>query len=154
MVKSPFSITCIAQGNAHTGSVGSVALSRTRLSFIVSGSQDTCLKLWRISSTDDGDQENTLTVAYTAVAHDKDINAVCVSPNDKLIATGSQDKVAKIWDSSDLKLLGVMRGHRRGLWTVQFSPSDQILASGSADGTIKLWSLTDFSCLKVFNYYL
>lgn len=125
-----------------------MALSRTKLNFIVSGSQDTCLKIWRVASIDVG-QKNVLSVAHTVVAHDKDINAVCISPNDKLIASGSQDKLAKIWDSSDLKLLGVLRGHRRGLWTVQFSPSDQILASGSADGTIRLWSLGDFSCLKV-----
>lgn len=152
MIKDPYSITYIAQGNAHTASVGSVAMSRTKLNFIVSGSQDTCLKLWKITSTEVG-QENALTVSHTVVAHDKDINSVCVSPNDKLIATGSQDKVAKIWDSSDLKLLGVLRGHRRGLWAVQFSPSDQILLSGSADGTIRLWSLVDFSCLKVIRFF-
>ena len=57
--------------------------------------------------------------------------------------------MAKIWNSSDLKLLGVLRGHRRGLWAVQFSPADQILASGSTDGNIMLWSLIDYSCLKV-----
>jgi U3 small nucleolar RNA-associated protein 13 len=148
MLHSPFQITCIAQGNAHTGSVGSVALSRTKLSFLVSGSQDTCLKMWKLSPTQqEGDQN--LSVLHTAVAHDKDINAVCISPNDNLIASGSQDKVAKIWSSSDLKLLGVLRGHRRGLWAVQFSPADQILASGSTDGSIMLWSLIDYSCLKV-----
>lgn len=30
------------------------------------------------------------------MAHDKDINAVAVAPNDKFIATGSQDKTAKV----------------------------------------------------------
>jgi U3 small nucleolar RNA-associated protein 13 len=149
MSQSPFEITCIAQGNAHTGSVGSVALSRTKLSFLVSGSQDTCLKMWKLSPTQNEDDDN-LSVLHTVVAHDKDINAVCISPNDNLIASGSQDKVAKIWNSSDLKLLGVLRGHRRGLWAVQFSPADQILASGSTDGNIMLWSLIDYSCLKVF----
>ncbi len=146
MSQSPFQISCIAQGNAHTGSVGSVALSRTKISFLVSGSQDTCLKLWKLSPNQ---LEENLIVSHTVVAHDKDINAVCISPNDNLIASGSQDKVAKIWDSSDLKLLGVLRGHRRGLWAVQFSPADQILATASTDGNIMLWSLSDYSCLKV-----
>jgi U3 small nucleolar RNA-associated protein 13 len=35
-------------------------------------------------------------VVLTEIAHDKDINSVCISPNDKLIATGSQDKTAKV----------------------------------------------------------
>lgn len=79
----------------------------------------------------------------------QDINSVAVSPDDKLIATGSQDKLAKLWTCDGFVHLGTCCGHRRGIWCVQFSPVDQILATSSADGTVKLWSLQDFSCLKV-----
>lgn len=75
---------------------------------------------------------------------------MAVSPNDKLLASGSQDRTAKLWSLTDMSQLGVFRGHRRGIWCVQFSPVDQVLASASADGAIKLWGLHDFSCLKVF----
>lgn len=76
---------------------------------------------------------------------------MAVSPNDKLLATASQDRTAKLWSLGEerLGLLGVFRGHRRGVWTACFSPVDQVLATSSADGTTKLWSLQDFSCLKV-----
>ncbi|KAF7237458.1 Transducin beta-like protein 3, partial [Varanus komodoensis] len=98
--------------------------------------------------------ENTKTVILqphlTEKAHDKDINSVAVSPNDKLIATGSQDRTAKLWTSNGCVLLGVFQGHRRGIWCVQFSPVDQVLATSSADGTVKIWDLQDFSCLKTF----
>lgn len=82
----------------------------------------------------------------------QDVNSVAVSPNDKLLASASQDRTAKLWSlagEGNLGLLGVFRGHRRGVWTVCFSPVDQVLATSSADGTTKLWSLQDFSCLKV-----
>lgn len=82
----------------------------------------------------------------------QDVNSVAVSPNDKLLASGSQDRTAKLWllaGEGNMGLLGVFRGHRRGIWAVCFSPVDQVLATSSADGTTKLWSLQDFSCLKV-----
>lgn len=74
---------------------------------------------------------------------------MAVAPNDKLLATGSQDRTAKLWALPQCQLLGIFSGHRRGLWCVQFSPMDQVLATASADGTVKLWALQDFSCLKV-----
>lgn len=55
--------------------------------------------MWRLNSEElavSDENVKSLTVLHTAVAHDKDINSVCVSPNDKLIATGSQDKSAKV----------------------------------------------------------
>ena len=32
----------------------------------------------------------------------------------------------QLWSVSDGGLVGVMRGHRRGIWSVQFSPVDQV----------------------------
>lgn len=88
-------------------------------------------------------------VQAAACSRQQDINSVAVAPNDKLLATGSQDRTAKLWALPQCQLLGVFLGHRRGLWCVQFSPMDQVLATASADGTVKLWALQDFSCLKV-----
>ncbi|KAJ3118804.1 U3 small nucleolar RNA-associated protein 13 [Phlyctochytrium bullatum] len=91
---------------------------------------------------------------FTFKAHDKDINAIAVAPNDKVFATGSQDKAAKIWSCQDGSLVGELRGHRRGIWALDFSPVDQVLATSSADKTIRLWSLADFTCLKTLESHL
>jgi U3 small nucleolar RNA-associated protein 13 len=40
----------------------------------------------------------------TVMGHQKYINAVKVSPNDKLIASASQDKTIKLWNASNLIL--------------------------------------------------
>ena len=42
------------------------------------------------------DDPITLPVKFTQVVHEKDINSIAVSPNDKLVVTGSQDKTAKV----------------------------------------------------------
>lgn len=144
---------CVAIGIGHTHSVGAIALSRLKGSFAVSGSQDCTMKLWSLKSTDkwqEGDQPVRLPVKYTQLAHNKDINSVDVSPNDKLLVSGSQDKTAKLWQVSDGSLLGVFRGHRRGVWSVKFSPVDQCVATSSGDATVKLWAVADFSCVKTF----
>lgn len=134
----------IAIGSKHTNSVGSVAFSQLSTAFAVSVSQDTCLKMWEITLKEGA---NALECTRTEIAHHKDINVVTVSPNDKIIATGSQDKHAKLWSDS-LELLGTLRGHKRGIWCVRFSPIDQIVITSSADCTVKLWSVLDLNCLK------
>ncbi|XP_053327496.1 transducin beta-like protein 3 [Spea bombifrons] len=150
-------VACVAQGIGHTNGVGAISCSRMKESFLVSGSQDFTMKLWKLpesisSKNTDGKlpELETLHACVTEKAHDKDINSVAVSPNDKLIASGSQDRTAKLWAAADCSLLGVFRGHKRGIWCVQFSPVDQVLATTSADGSLKLWGLQDFSCLKTF----
>lgn len=42
------------------------------------------------------DQTLLLNTSCTILAHQKEINCVTISPNDKLIATASQDKTAKV----------------------------------------------------------
>ncbi|NP_001080042.1 transducin (beta)-like 3 L homeolog [Xenopus laevis] len=157
MKKASGKVSCVAQGSGHTNGVGTISCSRMKETFLVSGSQDYTIKLWKLPESlvnkqgkgSAGDLER-LQACATEKAHDKDINSVTVSPNDKLIASGSQDKTAKLWSAADLSLLGVFRGHKRGIWCVQFSSVDQVLATTSADGTLKLWGLQDFSCLKTF----
>lgn len=148
-------VHCVAQGSNHTNAVGSITCSRMKTSFIVSGSQDCTLKVWDLPAdlSTTGADIHQLTPRTTEKAHDKDVNSVALSPNDKLLATGSQDRTAKLWSLAGegaVGMLGVFRGHRRGVWAVCFSPVDQVLASSSADGVTKLWSLQDFSCLKTF----
>jgi len=102
---------------------------------------------------EEGKEERTSTTTTTeasasVLAHEKDINAVSVAPNDALLASASQDKTVKLWDTKDLSLVGTLKGHKRGVWCVEFSPIDKCVVTGSGDRTVRIWSLTDFSCLR------
>ncbi len=67
---------------------------RKDTSFVVSGSQDCTLKLWAIPDKLRDQETVKLHSKCTEQAHDKDINAVVVSPNDRLVATGKQRTTA------------------------------------------------------------
>ena len=81
------------------------------------------------------------------MAHQKYINSVRVSPNDKLIATSSQDKTINIWQAGALTLKKTLKGHKSGIWDIQFAPTEQLLVSASGDKTCKVWNVGSGECL-------
>ncbi|ODV78668.1 WD40 repeat-like protein [Suhomyces tanzawaensis NRRL Y-17324] len=135
--------------HGHAGSVTAVSLSKSKdyPEFIISGSADLTVKKWKIPS-----QPNTTVKSseYTRRAHDKDINSIDISPNDELFASASYDKLAKVWDVHSGETIGVLKGHKRGLWDINFYKYDKYIVTGSGDKTIKVWSLNDFTCVKTF----
>ena len=162
---------CVGIAIGHTEAIGACGLSQKLGrydvegraakngggAFCVTGSIDRTLKRWNLRGTHEFAcvEEPIELVASAGVrAHDKDINIISVSPNDSLVATGSQDKTVKLWNATDLSLKATIKGHRRGVWDCQFSPIDRILATSSGDKTIKLWSLGDYSCVRTFQGHL
>lgn len=159
--------SCVAQMSGHTASVTCVAWSQLSASHILTGADDRCVKIWRFNQTatvEDGATSSSVRDAtvvslqcfWSDIAHVKSVNAVCWSPNDRLLATASQDKTARLyrWRPSDSErvavLVAVMRGHTRAVWHVVFSPVDQLVATGSADGTVRLWSVAEpGACVRV-----
>lgn len=59
------------------------------------GSQDKTIKMWNVGSICMGQSEHPRAILNQR-AHDKDINTLSISPNDKLAASASQDKTVKV----------------------------------------------------------
>jgi WD40 repeat protein len=71
--------------------------------------------------------------------HTGTVASVAISPDGKLLATGSYDNTVKLWDFATGKELHTLKGHTNQVYTVAFSPDGNLLASGSQDKTIRLW---------------
>ena len=171
--------TCHATFTGHAESLGAIALPRQSPPvdspaylnpldhpppFLLTGCQDKTIKRWDINAT-----AKAARAIYTRKAHDKDINAIDISHDSSLFGSASQDRTVKIWSCEEGETVGVLRGHRRGVWTVKFSPKNTpaitaegngsgssasssrgYILTGSGDKSVKIWSLTDYTCLRTF----
>lgn len=177
------SYECFAVFAGHAESLGAIALPRTQPTdglamknpanhppeFLLTGSQDKTIKRWDTAklkySPTMNEPHHGIKALFTRVAHEKDINAIDSSPIAPLFASASQDRTIKIWSLEDGSVAGILRGHKRGVWSIQFSPattpplnlpeggtsgSRGLLVSGSGDRTIKVWSLSTYTCLQTF----
>ncbi|KAL4873216.1 hypothetical protein BDV12DRAFT_98835 [Aspergillus spectabilis] len=175
------SYTCFAVLTGHAESLGAISFPRDPPPpdtpaynnpvnhpppFVMTGSQDRTVKRWNTGKLGFTTSENPHTpkALFTRKAHDKDINALDVGPSSALFASASQDRTVKIWSAEDGSVLGVLRGHKRGVWSARFSPRGTpiltaeaksstnrgMILTGSGDKTVKLWSLSDYSCLLTF----
>lgn len=145
--------TCCFYGSGHSHSVTSLGVPSSTITWFISGSEDKTIKIWNVPeiTNNSGNSPTALQTKQALHAHEKDINSINISPNDKLLCTGSQDRTAKIWSIEEgLTQVGVLRGHKRGIWCVQFSRVDKVVCTASADSTIKIWNIFDTSCLKTF----
>ncbi|CAI4046475.1 hypothetical protein SKDZ_12G2550 [Saccharomyces kudriavzevii ZP591] len=117
--------------------------------FLLTASNDLTIKKWKVPKpTSIMDVQIIKVSEYTRHAHEKDINALSVSPNDSIFATASYDKTCKIWSLENGELEATLANHKRGLWDVSFCQYDKLLATSSGDKTVKIWSLDTFSVMK------
>ncbi|EJS42684.1 utp13p [Saccharomyces arboricola H-6] len=137
----------------HSSAVTAVGLpnvmSKGYPEFLLTASNDLTVKKWKVPKPTSAMDVHVIKVSeYTRHAHEKDINALSVSPNDSIFATASYDKTCKIWNLENGELEATLANHKRGLWDVSFCQYDKLLATASGDKTVKIWSLDSFSVMK------
>lgn len=75
------------------------------------------------------------------MAHLASINALAISPDEKLLISGSADNTIKFWSLPDGALMKTIGEHKNIVHSLYISSDGRLLVSGSRDKTIKLWSL-------------
>lgn len=74
--------------------------------------------------------------------HGEPILAATFSPATAgLLATGSGDSTARIWDCDTGTPKHTLKGHTSWVLVVSFSPDGKLLATGSMDNSLRLWDV-------------
>jgi len=106
---------------------------------LASGSRDSTIRIWRI------DPDNMRDLARVRpdflVGHTSWVNMVAFSPTGSVMASTSNDKTIRLWDTSRMRQIGILNGHTAEVNTVAFSPDGKLLASSSKDNSVRLWNI-------------
>ena len=133
----------------HGGRVQCVAVladgpTKVRL---VTGSEDTTVKVWKESSPGSGAWSVEATLTYQQSGHSDDVSCVAVLPDastgEPRFVTGSYDKTVKVWKESSpgsgvWSVEATLTGHGSHVFCVAVL-ADGRLATGSGDNTVNVW---------------
>ncbi len=96
-------------------------------------------KVYRL---DDAEYVGSLDVELTVGGvHRQPVMALAYNQDGSLLATGSVDTAAAVWDSETLDLIRRLEGHAGVVWAVAFDPVRPELATASDDGTVRIWHI-------------
>jgi WD40 repeat protein len=65
---------------------------------------------------------------------------VAFSPDGALLATGSHDNTARLWNVATGQAVRTLTGHTGAVFGVAFSPDGTLLATSSGDKKARLWA--------------
>ncbi|KAI7865903.1 WD40-repeat-containing domain protein [Spinellus fusiger] len=78
------------------------------------------------------------------------IYAMATIPSGTLLATGSPEKVIRLWDPRTGQRVGKLTGHTDNIRALIMSQQGDLVLSGSSDATLKLWSVRAQRCLATY----
>ncbi|KAF9510485.1 hypothetical protein BS47DRAFT_1300152, partial [Hydnum rufescens UP504] len=123
--------------------------------WVASGSFDRSIKLWDLSrSASAGHLTSPIsTLSIPESGAKASIYAVATNVSGSLIASGSPERVVRMWDPRAGKRVGKLVGHTDNIRSILMSDDGKYLLTGSSDASIKVWSLPEQRCLHTFAHH-
>jgi small GTP-binding protein len=84
----------------------------------------------------------------TLRGHTASIGRITWSPDGRILASPSSDKMIRLWDAETGQCLRILEGHKSEVVSVAFDPNGDTLVSGSQDKTVKLWETASGRLLR------
>lgn len=91
----------------------------------------------------------TGSIEHEISAHARWVLALAYSADGKYIATGSNDRIVKVWNDLG-EIVRVLQGHSGDITALQFSKDGKYVYSSSVDGTVRQWDLESGETTKTY----
>lgn len=88
-------------------------------------------------------------IVHNLSGHISWIFGLTFSHDNKLLASGGEDKTVRLWDLEN-NAATVLGAHKKSVWTIAFSSDDKMLASGGGDCCIMIFDTATHQCIKSF----
>jgi len=88
---------------------------------------------------------------FVLSGHTEKVNSLTFSLDGTLLASGSDDTTAILWDIQTGGIVKTFHGHTSLVSSVSISPDGATVASGAADCTIRLWDTQTLECCCVID---
>lgn len=114
------------------------------------GPSDCAVRVWRLwdacsgagseAARSSGESGGLLQPAlvHTLSGHTAPVLSLALSPDRRLLFTGSHDYTVRVWSTSDWHCLRVLKGHGGGVRVLVVAPDGATLYSAASDNTIRV----------------
>ena len=133
-------IVTILEG--HTGFICDVRLS-SDWRYVATSSDDRTVIVRSAHQYHEAQPESfALKPMYVLKEHGARVQCLAFSPNNKYLASGSDDKTVIVWKLADGLRHVQLSGHENWVLCVLFSLSSENIITGSCDKTVRVWSVS------------
>lgn len=143
---------CLSTLRSHKDYVKCLAVSDDR-GIVASAGFDRMIYVWDVQTlTMLTLSKNTVSTKPLDGSKDS-IYSLAMTKCGDLIASGSTEKVIRLWDPRSRQKLLKLRGHTDNVKSLSFSNDGSLLLSASSDGSIRLWSIGQQRCISIIRIH-